>query len=286
MDSRFLKPIIFFILVSNIFIWSLVFSFSKDETLNVYFLDVGQGDSILIVAPNGKTILVDGGANSSVLRGLGKALSFWDRKIDVVVATHPDQDHIGGLPFVFEKYKVLNFIDSVVDSDTNSYKALMDLAKDQQVRTLYGLRGMVINLDKENGVYLQILYPEPDDFEISDTNDMSIVAKLVYGDTSVMLTGDAPKIVETKLLSTDKESLKSSVLKVGHHGSKTSTSRAFVSVTKPAFAIISAGQNNRYGHPNKETMDILNSKDLSILETSSRGTIHLTSNGVDFWVNN
>ncbi len=267
----------------NVFIWSFCRSVSPKDIMKVYFLDVGQGDAILVKAPNGRKILIDGGADSGVLRELGRVLGFFNRSIDIVLGTHPDQDHIGGLPFVLERYRVSNFIDSLADSDTNSYKKLKSLAKEKNIKTYFGERGMIVILDHKNGVYLHVLYPEPDDFKIADTNDMSIVTKLVYGDTSIILTGDAPKIVESQLVSTDGNYLKSSILKAGHHGSKTSTSRAFVDMVDPSFAIISAGADNRYGHPNIETMNILNDFPLEILETSKEGTIEFHSNGIDIW---
>lgn len=283
MQNKRIKYFLFFLVLVNVLIWATYFSLRPTDVMKIYFLDVGQGDSALIVAPNGKKILIDGGADSSVLRELGRAMGFFDRKIDIVLATHPDQDHIGGLPLVLERYKVSKFIDSVGDSDTSSYKALLSLAKEQNLETFYGMRGMTIVLDRKSGVFLHVLYPIPDDFKITETNDISIVAKLIYGDTSVMLTGDAPKIVESQLVSTDGDYLKSSILKAGHHGSKTSTSRAFVDIVDPSYAIISAGLNNRYGHPNIETMNILESFPLEILETAKEGTIEFRSNGIDIW---
>lgn len=272
-----------FLVILNIFIWSIYFSVRQSDIMKVYFLDVGQGDSILIVAPNGKQILIDGGADSGVLRELGRTMGFFDRSIDIVLTTHPDQDHIGGLPFVMEQYKVGNFINSIADSDTTSYRRLESLAKEEKIPTYYGMRGMNIVLDKKAGVYLHVLYPISDDFKITDTNDMSIVAKLVYGDTSVILTGDAPKLVESMLDSTDGDYLKSAILKAGHHGSKTSTGRAFVETVDPTYAIISAGADNRYGHPNIEVINLLKDKNVEILETAKEGTIEFHSNGVDIW---
>lgn len=251
--------------------------------MKVFFLDVGQGDSILVVAPNGRKILIDGGAGTSVLRELGRSMGFFDRRIDIVLATHPDQDHIGGLPFVLENYKVTNFIDSIGESDTASYRELLNLVRDKDIETFYGLRGMVIVLDHKHGVYLHVLYPEPDDFKITETNDLSVVAKLIYGDTSVMLTGDAPKQVENMLASIDGNYIRSSILKAGHHGSKTSTSGIFVREIDPYVAIISAGKNNRYGHPNVEVLNILEKENVKILETAREGTIEFRSNGVDVW---
>ncbi len=271
------------LLVINIFTWAFYLSIKPNDVMKIYFLDIGQGDAILVKAPNGNKILVDGGKDSSVLRELGRTMGFLDRTIDIVLATHPDQDHIGGLPLVLERYHVKNFIDSIADSDSASYRELLRLAREQGIPTQYGMRGMVIVLDKKAGVYLHVLYPVADDFKITETNDMSIVAKLVYGDTSVVLTGDAPKLVESMLDSTDGNYLKSAVLKAGHHGSKTSTGSAFVETVNPTYAIISAGADNRYGHPNIEVLNILENENIEILETAKEGTIEFHSNGVDIW---
>lgn len=274
--------LIFILLVFNIFVW-LVFRKSND-ILKVLFLDVGQGDSILIKSPNGKKVLIDGGRGKIVLNELGKNLGYFDRKIDVVIATHPDQDHIGGLPFVFDRYKVLNFIDSVSNSDTNSYESLMTRTKNENLKYFLGKRGMVVVLDQKRGIYLHVLYPNEDDFLIEETNDLSIVTKLVYGDTSFMLTGDAGKMPETMLYISDGNILKSNVLKAGHHGSKTSSGSSFVKSVDPDYAIISAGIDNSYGHPHEEVISLFENLKIKILETSKEGTISFYSNGIDLWV--
>ncbi len=268
----------------NLLLWALVISANtKNDIMQVYFLDIGQGDSTLIVAPNGRKLLIDGGPDSGVLNELGRSMGFFDRTIDVVLATHPDQDHIGGLPMVIERYKVNNFIDSIGDSQTSSYQALENLVKEENIKTYFGKRGMLIVLDRAHGVYLHLLYPVADDFKFKETNDLSAVAKLVYGDTSIMLTGDAPKIVESMLDSTDGKYLKSTILKVGHHGSDTSSSRSFVEMVNPYFAVISAGLNNRYGHPKAITIKTLADSGVEILETAKEGTIVFKSNGIDVW---
>lgn len=249
----------------------------------MYFLDVGQGDSILIKAPNGREVLIDGGPDSSVLSALGRVMGFFDRSIDIVLATHPDQDHTGGLPLVFDKYKVSYFIDSVADGHSNSYEALEEKVKEEGSEYFLGKRGMIIDLDREHGVYLHILYPNEDDFAIDEVNELSIIAKLIYGDTSFMLTGDAGKTTEAFLVATDRDYLKSTVLKVGHHGSKTSSSWSFVNAVDPEYAIISAGENNRYGHPHKETLDTLSDLGVDVISTAECGTIEFISNGIDVW---
>ncbi len=271
------------LLILNIIIWTAYLSVRETDEMKVSFLDIGQGDAIFIEAPNGRQILIDGGKNTAVLGELGSVMGFFDRTIDVVLATHPDADHVGGLPFVLERYKVKTFIDSVADADTSVYQKLEDDARKLNITTEFGMRGDVIMLDELHGVYLHILYPYPDEFKFSETNDLSIVAKLVYGDTSVMLTGDAPKVVENMLNSTDRQYLKSSILKAGHHGSNTSSGKSFVASVGAPYAIISAGIDNTYGHPHPATMKTLKDSGAEILETSKEGTITFVSNGVDIW---
>ncbi len=267
----------------NIIIWAMYLSVRQNDEMKISFLDIGQGDAIFIEAPNGRQLLIDGGKNTAVLGELGSVMNFFDRTIDVVLATHPDADHVGGLPFVLGRYKVKTFIDSVADADTNVYQKLEDDARELNIPTEFGMRGDVIMLDEKHGVYFHILYPYPDEFKFSETNDLSIVGKLVYGDTSVMLTGDAPKVVENMLVSTDREYLKSSVLKAGHHGSNTSSAKSFVASVGAPYAIISAGIDNTYGHPHPVTMDTLRDSGAEILETSEEGTITFISNGIDIW---
>jgi competence protein ComEC len=272
--------------VLNIFIWSFNFSLPSKGILKVYFLDIGQGDSILVVAPNNHKILIDGGPDTSVLGELGKVMGFFDRHIDIILATHPDQDHIAGLPLVLGRYKVDDFVDSIADWDTSAYKELERKAKEENITTWYGKRGMIIVLDRKHGVYLHILYPVADDFTLTDNNDLSIVAKLVYGNISFMLTGDATKLVENMLDSTDGTYLKSDVLKAGHHGSDTSSSKTFVDTVAPNYAVISAGLNNKYGHPKPITIKTLSLEGADILKTYELGTIEFDSDGENLWLKN
>lgn len=268
------------LVLANIFIWFYFGTFSKPGVLKVDFLDIGQGDAIFIEAPNGVQMLVDGGPDSSVLRELSKVMRFSDRTIDVILATHPDKDHVAGLPLVLENYRVSNFIDSVADSDTNIYSELENRANEEEgMKHYYGMRGMIITLDKKAGVYFEIFYPNQDEMKLTDTNDLSIVGKLVYGKTSFMLTGDAPKLAESMLVSTDGNLLQSTVLKAGHHGSRTSSSKVFLEAVKPDYGIISAGKGNSYGHPHKETLENLKSENIKILSTIDEGTIKFESDG-------
>lgn len=263
------------LLAIDIFIWSVIFAQERDA-LTLAFLDVGQGDAIFIEAPNGNQVLIDGGANKSVLRQLSKVMPFYDRSIDVVIATHPDKDHIGGLPDVLQKYQVGFLLDSGNASDNATYKEMLRLTEANGIKQVEAKRGMAIVLDKD--VFLNILFPDRDVSGV-ESNTASVVARLVYGDTEFMLTGDSPKMIEEYLVMLDGENLKSDVLKVGHHGSKTSSSASFIGYVAPKYSVISAGRNNKYGHPHTDVVNILKQFGSAILSTQDRGTIVFESDG-------
>jgi len=262
----------------TIFIWGVVLYEDHGGVLTVAFLDIGQGDSIYIEAPNGNQVLIDGGPNKKVLRELGEVMPFYDRSIDVVVATHPDKDHVGGLVSVIENFSVDAVVEPGVGSDTKIYQSFENVIEEKGIERVLARRGMIIVLDSKGGVYLHILFPNQD-VSLWDTNDASIVAKLVYKDNSFLLTGDSPKGIENYLTYINDSSLESDVLKLGHHGSKTSNSKAFLQAVSPTFAIISAGDDNRYGHPHKEVLDMLEKQNISPLATYDSGTILFKSNG-------
>ncbi len=240
-------------------------------------------------------MLIDGGPGKGVLRELGKVMPFYDRKIDVVLSTHPDADHIGGLNDVLDKYKSDVFIEPGVSSDTQTYGALesriQSLESGGKIKKILARRGVVVNLG--GGAVLQILFPDQD-VTNWETNEASIVARLVYGNNEFLFTGDSPQKIERYLISMDQKEggncvgtvdsclrLESDVLKPGHHGSKTSTSPEYVAAVKPEYAVISVGKDNKYGHPNQETLDTLNSFNVKIFRTDTEGTVIFKSDGVD-----
>ncbi len=257
-------------------VWYAVFAESRGGELTVAFLDVGQGDAILVDSPTGHQVLIDGGQNKKVLQELSKVMPFYDRSIDVVLATHPDSDHIGGLPDVLERYDVDLVIEPGVVSDSAEYQVFDEAVKNEGAKRIFARRGMKINLGED--VYILILFPNID-VDGWDANDASIVAKLVYGDTSYLLTGDSPQKIEKYLVSLDKKNLDVDVLKVGHHGSKTSTSEVLIGFTSPEYAIISSEKDNRYGHPHQEVLDILNKFEIKILRIDETGTVTIKSDG-------
>ena len=267
--------------------FSLYVAFKEDRNgiLTVAFLNIGQGDATFIEAPNGNQILIDGGPGKSVLRELSKVIPFYDRSIDVVIATHPDADHIAGLNDILEKYKVAIFMEPGVESETAVYKNLeskvLEKETENEIKKVEARRGMVVDLGR--GAFLEILFPVNDPRGM-ETNMASIVARLVYGENEFMLTGDSPKAIENYLVSLDgahQGDLKSDVLKAGHHGSKTSSSAEFVSAVSSEYAVISVGKDNRYGHPNQEVLDIFNNFGAKILRTDEGGRIVFKSDGVE-----
>ena len=246
-------------------------------TLQVSVLDVGQGDAIFIESPTGTQVLIDGGRGRAVLRELGKEMSLFDRSIDMVVETHPDADHIGGLPGVFARYRVGYFLSPDIEHETGDVDALEAAieAEDGAAR-LVAHRGMRFSLG--GGAVLDILYPDRGATNL-ETNTGSIVARVSYGDTAFMLTGDAPSSVEDWLVALDGEALQSDVLKAGHHGSKTSTGDAWLAAVSPAFVAISAGKDNPYGHPAPETLERVRASGARIVSTIDDGTLEFVSDG-------
>jgi competence protein ComEC len=255
-----------------------------DGLLRVTFLDVGQGDAIFIETPNGTQILIDGGRDASVRRGLGEVMPFFDRDIDVVIATHPDQDHIGGLVSVLKKYKVKHIVMTENITDTPVFEVFQERIKTEQAQITYARRGQVFDFGygSAGSTTLTILFPDRDPTNL-ETNVSSIIARLAYGDTSYLLTGDSPNEIEEYLVSLSSTTLKSTVLKAGHHGSKTSSAEAFVTAVDPTYAIISAGKDNSYGHPHKEVTDRLKAHNVIQKNTADEGSIFSVSDGNQVW---
>ncbi len=270
----FVLPII--LLIANALTWYVIWRETPRGILTVAFLDIGQGDSIYIEAPNGNQVLIDGGSGRQVLRALGGVMPFYDHSLDVVIATHPDADHIGGLAFVLDRFAVGAVLEPGVTSETNVYREFEKRASDGTHQHFLARRGMRLRLDR--GVALDILFPDQNTTGW-ETNRASIVARLVYGNNSFLLTGDSPLAIERYLLALDPAGVQSTVLKVGHHGSRTSTLPEYATTVAPEYGIISAGLNNRYGHPHQEVLDILTKLGATILRTDQQGTIIFESDG-------
>jgi len=252
----------------------------SEEIAKVHMLNVGQGDSFLIEAKNGRQLLIDGGKDASVLSELSRVMPRGDRSIDVVIATHPDADHIGGLPLVLARYKVGMFLTSEVLSDTEQFKTLNDELLKHKIPSYYVRNGMALALDNEESIpsKFTILFPDRPTTQW-ETNSASVVGRLDMGNASMLLTGDAPSSVENFLLEARSKEINVDILKLGHHGSKTSTSAAFLKATTPTLALVSAGVANSYGHPAKEVLARLKEFNIPFMSTQDKGTVTFTTDG-------
>jgi len=246
----------------------------SSHELRVWFLDVGQGDATFIEMPTGEQILIDGGPDRAVLAKLGEIMLPWDRTIDAVIATHQDSDHVGGLASVLERYEVGQVVTNNDQKDTSTASAFF-AARDTEPGAVVesGRRGDSLRF---GDVTLTELSPNDEDVADEDANAGSIVYRLDYGDTSILLIGDAPETIEQKIAESVGDV---DVLKAGHHGSSMSSSYAFLQSVRPESAVLSCGQGNRYGHPHPATLKRFLDLRISVLRTDEDGDILLTSGG-------
>lgn len=257
------------------------FQFSNEsKVLEVDFFDVGQGDAILIKTPEHQRILIDGGPTNAVVEKLGENMPFYDREIDLMILTHPHADHLVGLIEVLKRYEVKKILTTGAINSTPDYLAWLEEIKNQNIPMEIVSAGQI--LDFGENLKMEIFYPvenfvgkQPDDL-----NSTSIVAKLIFGDTSFLFTGDAEEEAEEKMIARGVD-LKADVLKVGHHGSRNATSQNFLEKVQPKFAVISVGAKNTFGHPNKTILNRLKKNGVEIFRTDQDGDIRFLSDGVE-----
>ena len=268
----------------TIFAWYAVWWHEKySGKLLLAAFDVGQGDSIFIQAENGNQVLIDGGPNSSVLTGLGRVMPFWDHSIDTIILTHPHADHVDGLVDVLKRYHVGMVIESEVNFSLPEYDEFNALIHQKKIQLVRAQAGQRLQLSKETS--LDILTPMNDFTGKSPSNvhDSMVVSHLTHGSTTVLLMGDAERSVEYQLMASD-TNLHADILKVGHHGSMTSTSAEFLQAVQPKTAIISVGKKNRYGHPNQGIIDRLETFGAKVFRTDEDGYIQIVINENDYSV--
>ena len=259
-------------------IWYAVYYAEAQRNLAIHFFDVGQGDGIFFELPNHVQVLIDGGPGSGILAKLGNVMPFWDHTIDLVVLTHPHVDHLDGLIDVLKRYDVGMVIESGVSYATPDYDEWNRLLAQKNVHVVYAHAGQHVALS--DIAALDILYPMKDlvGAKFSNVHDSMIVSKLSYGLSTVLFMGDAERLIEYRLMGVER-SLVSDVLKVGHHGSKTSTTQGFLDMVSPRFAVISVGRKNRYGHPHQEVVDRIQSLGITLFRTDINGDVEFISDG-------
>jgi competence protein ComEC len=274
-------------------IWMAVFAY-PEKKLHLIACDVGQGDAILAVYGTTQ-ILIDGGATNKVIDCLGTHMPFWDRKIEVVLLTHPQLDHFGGLSEVFKRFQVERFVATSLDSSSQAYQALISMVGGSGIQVVNPTTGMVI---RSGLLYLDIVWPS-NDFQVAagsvsksnilgaftskkDPNDFSVVANLRLGEFDALLTGDiGPKVI-SEIVQTGRVR-KVEYIKIPHHGSKNGLTRELLEITSPEVAVISVGKNS-FGHPHKEILNLLEEYNVQIKRTDEDGDVEIVSDGKDWWI--
>ncbi|MEA2082542.1 MAG: MBL fold metallo-hydrolase [Elusimicrobiota bacterium] len=259
----------------------------KKNILSVTFIDVGQGDSILIETPGGKNILIDAGngatewssfdAGKSIVVPLLKKMGV--KKLDYMIMSHAHNDHIGGLPAVLKAMPVDTFVDPGFQYNSWVYENLLELVEEKECKYVEAHAGDKIKIGKH--CYFKVFNPPPNRYFRggSEPNENSLVLKLVYKDVSFLFTGDCEKKAERYIVKRFKKDLLCTVLKVAHHGSTSSTTQAFMDWAQPLFAVICVGTRNRFGHPKKATLKRLTDYGCKTFRTDRDGSIRITTDG-------
>jgi competence protein ComEC len=279
------KWLILPLLIAAILVWSVALTM-PDDKLHVSFLDVGQGDAVLIQTPNGQYILIDGGPDPQRINlELSERLPFWDRTIDLVVCTQPHADHITGLVEVLQRYKVKQALDPGVSYDSAIYQEWFRLIEDKEIECEIARSGHEIDLG--NGVKMEVLNPPESLWEGTDddVDNNGVVLRLSWDNVSFLFTADIRKDLEFELIG-QRANLRSTVLKIAHHGSDTSTSQHFLAVVDPEVAVICVGADNPFGHPSPEVLERLTDRlgEDHVYRTDDNGTIEFITDGENLWV--
>ncbi|HID51670.1 MAG TPA: DNA internalization-related competence protein ComEC/Rec2 [Anaerolineae bacterium] len=252
-----------------------------DGKLHIAFLNVGQGDATFIQTPSGRQILIDGGLYPSVLNDqLGQQMPFWDKEIDLVIATHPDADHVSGLADLFERYHIPTLItDGEGLGESHIYDAVLQAAEANGTEIRRAVAGEIIEI--EDGVRLEILHPGST-LNGENRNENSVSMRLVYGEFTYLSTGDAEQEAEQAMLANGRP-LNALVFKAGHHGSNSSSSTPFLQAVQPQIIIVSAGKDNKFGHPRPEMLQRAQDIGAAVLRTDELGTIEVVTDGRTMW---
>ena len=245
------------------------------DSLEVYFVDVGQGDCE-IIRSDSKTMLIDSGTNAGARELVDTVRNMGITRFDIVIGTHPHEDHIGGLDTIITNFDIGSIYMPEASTNTKTFSDVLTAIRDNGLTVTSPAAGSTFYL---GDACCTVFAPNQQTY--SDLNDFSIVIRLDYGETSFLFTGDAQSLSEQEMLAIG-YNLEVDILKVGHHGSKTSTSPEFLEAVSPEYAVIEVGAGNDYGHPHQITLDNLTAANIKIFRTDNNGTITVKSDGDTF----
>jgi len=255
---------------------------ADNQELQIHFFDIGQGDGILIRTPSQQNIVIDGGPDNSFITKLGQALPFYDQKIDLMVLTHPHDDHIFGLVEVLKRYKVKQVLYSGVLHTTDAYLEWLNQILEKEIQLKIAMAGQQFVFDEAE---LKVIYPifSQKNQKVKNLNNSSVVVQLIFNEVKVLFTGDLEKEGEEEILQLTNFNLESQVIKLGHHGSDTSSSEEFVKAIDPEYAVIQVGQDNKFGHPSLRVLKRMERLGVNIYRTDIDGDIIIATDGERIW---
>lgn len=297
--TNYWKYTFLFLFASVVLVFFAAFSFTDDK-LHLVFCDVGQGDAALVYRGSFQ-VLIDGGPDSSVLSCLSGHMPFWDRKLEIVTLTHPQEDHYAGLIDVVRRYRIDLFVAPGVDNSTAGFRTLKREIEDRKIRVMSLAGGDML---RNGAIQIDTIWPEREWISMNtesrienlesrilgaatakvDLNEFSIVQRISFGDFDALLTGD----IEPPVTETVAEGYGGNggieVLKVPHHGSKNGLTKTLLDAARPKLAVISVGKKNRYGHPHKETIKLLSEKAIKLYRTDLDGEVEIVTDGKKWWI--
>ncbi|HPZ74891.1 MAG TPA: MBL fold metallo-hydrolase [Candidatus Pacearchaeota archaeon] len=292
--------VLVFLFLGVVLVFKAVFAFNHSSLIEVNFFDVGEGDSIMIKLPGNIQVLIDGGPSGSVVEQIAKEMPFFDREIELIILTHPDNDHIAGLFEVFKSFKVDKILMSDIEGkikEKDLYLSFQEIVQEEGSEVIFAQQGKKISFlpvagsSAEEIITPQIFILWPlQDLKTEEINDFSVVAKLNFGEMDFLFTGDISNKIEYQLLANNLTldqigdvNLQSEVIKIAHHGSKYSSNEYFLRAVSPEVAVISVGENH-YGHPAPEVLDNLKKYGIIIYRTDESGNIKIISNGKNYQI--